>query len=32
VQTEITSGLKEGDKVVTNPSTTQRPSGGLFGG
>jgi HlyD family secretion protein len=32
VQTEITSGLSEGDKVVTNPSTTQQRSGGLFGG
>jgi HlyD family secretion protein len=32
VQTEITSGLKEGDKVVTNPSTTQPRRGGLFGG
>lgn len=31
--TEITSGLKAGDKVVTNPSTTSTPSGGPpFGG
>lgn len=31
-QTEITSGLKAGDKVVTNPSAAQPASGGLFGG
>ena len=31
-QTEITSGLKAGDKVVTTPSTTKPKSGGLFGG
>jgi HlyD family secretion protein len=30
--TEITSGLNEGDKVVTTPSTTPKKSGGLFGG
>jgi HlyD family secretion protein len=30
-QTEITSGLNEGDKVVTNPNTTKPKSGGLFG-
>lgn len=30
--TEVTSGLKEGDKVVTNPSTTKTSSGRLFGG
>jgi len=29
--TEITSGLNEGDKVVTIPSTTKPQSGGLFG-
>jgi HlyD family secretion protein len=32
-QTEITSGLKAGDKVVTNPSVAKpASSGGLFGG
>jgi multidrug efflux pump subunit AcrA (membrane-fusion protein) len=31
VNTEITSGLKAGDKVVTTPSTTKPASGGLFG-
>jgi len=31
-QTEITSGLKAGDKVVTNPSVARPTSGGLFGG
>ncbi len=31
-QTEITSGLKAGDKIVTTPSTTKTTSGGLFGG
>ena len=30
-QTEITSGLKAGDKIVTTPSTTKTTSGGLFG-
>jgi HlyD family secretion protein len=30
--TEITSGLKEGDQVVTTPSTKTTTSGGLFGG
>lgn len=30
-QTEITSGLKAGDKVVTTPSTAKPASGGLFG-
>ncbi|MBC8076541.1 MAG: efflux RND transporter periplasmic adaptor subunit, partial [Chloroflexales bacterium] len=31
VQTEINSGLKEGDKVVSTPTTTQPRSCGLFG-
>jgi HlyD family secretion protein len=31
-QTEIISGLKAGDKVVTTPSTARPASGGLFGG
>jgi HlyD family secretion protein len=31
-QTEVTSGLKAGDKVVTTPSTAKPASGGLFGG
>jgi len=30
-QTEIISGLKEGDKVVTIPATPKPQSGGLFG-
>jgi HlyD family secretion protein len=30
--TEITSGLNEGDQVVTIPGTTKPRSGGLFGG
>jgi HlyD family secretion protein len=29
--TEIVGGLKAGDKVVTNPSTTKPKSSGLFG-
>lgn len=32
VNTEITSGLKAGDKVVTTPATAKPASGGLFGG
>ena len=32
VNTEITSGLKAGDKVVTTPTTTKPKTGGLFGG
>ncbi len=31
-QTEITSGLKAGDKVVSTPATAKPASGGLFGG
>jgi HlyD family secretion protein len=31
VNTEITSGLKAGDKIVTTPSTIKTTSGGLFG-
>jgi hypothetical protein len=30
--TEVTSGLKEGDTVVLNTTTTQQPRGGGFGG
>jgi multidrug efflux pump subunit AcrA (membrane-fusion protein) len=30
-QTEIISGLKAGDKVVSNPSVAKPASGGLFG-
>jgi HlyD family secretion protein len=30
-QTEITSGLKAGDRIVTTPSTIKPMSGGLFG-
>ena len=31
VNTEILSGLSEGDTVVTNPGAEERPGGGLFG-